>query len=275
MPGQYEPEPAGETRPARRGWWLAAAVVALLLIAVIAALVHRSSTPQQAGPRPAPSPGSALSPLPTGRVVLGGGGTGSVSGVPVGFPPTPDGGVAAAVNDAALAHANPRLLHDDQRHALDAALYSPNYRGKRIDDATAPALRTQMGLNEAAQPRDAATGGIDWSKQVRMQCLAQYGAYRVDEATPTHAAASVWMPCVFGITPGSSAAGANIVWTTAKSTVDNENGQWRWTQFEDLPGPQPAAPNTPVVSLTERARLLEPGWTLPVNATDQPGWEKQ
>ena len=274
MPGQYEPEPAGQTRPARRGWWVAAAVVVLLLIAVAAGLVQRSSAPPPATPAPAPQ-GSALSPLPTGSVVLGGGGTGSVHGVPTGFAPTPEGGVAAAVNDAALAHANPRLLQDDQRHAIETALYSPTYRGKRIDDTTAPALRAQMGLNEAAQPRDPATGGIDWSQQVRMQCLAQYGAYRVDEATPTHAAASVWMPCVFGITPGSSAAGANIVWTTAKSTVDNENGQWRWTQFQDLPGPQPANPSTPVVSLRERARLLGPGWALPVGATDQPGWEKQ
>lgn len=274
MPGQYEPEPAEQTRPPRRGWWLAAAVALLLLIAVVAGLANRTSTPQRASPAPAPAPEST-SPLPTGRVVLGGGGTGSVYGVPVGFPPTPDGGVAAAVNDAVFAHVSPHLLQDDQRHAIEAAVYSPNYRGQHLDDATAAGGRAQLGLNEAAQPRDPATGGIDWSKQLRMQCLGQYGGYRPESATPTHAEARVWMPCAFGVTPGSSAAGAQIVWITVKSAVDNENGQWRLTQAEDLPGPQPANPSTPVVSLGERARLLGPGWMLPVGATDQPGWEKQ
>lgn len=274
MPGQYEPEPA-EPQPSRRRWPMAASVGALGLIAVVAGLLHHSSTPPQPGPTPVPKPGSAAPGLETGRVMLGAGGTDSVDGVPVGFPPTPEGGVAAAVNDAALAHANPHLLQDDQRHTLDAALYSPNYRGRRLDDVTAPALRTQMGLNDQAQPRDPATGGIDWTKQVRMSCLAQYGAYRVNTATPTHADVDVFQPCVFGITPGSSAAGAQVVWTLDKSTVDNENGQWRWTQFDDQPGPRPANPSTPVLSFGDRARLLGPGWVLPVNATDQPGWEKQ
>lgn len=273
MPGQYEPEPADETGPRRRGrWGLAAAVMVLVLIAVVAGLVNHASSPRQAAPAPTPSPATAP-PLSTGHVVLGSGGTGQVDGVPVGFPTTPDGGVAAAVNFAAFAHTNQHLLVDDQRHAIEAAVYSPGFRGQHLDDATAAGLRAQSGLNEQAQPRDAATGGIDWTQQLRFECLGQYGAYRVEHASPTHVQVQTWMPCVFGLTPGSSAAGAQIMWATGNSTVDNEAGQWRWTEFSTQPGPQPAAPTNPVVSRSERARLLGPDWQVPANASEQPGWE--
>lgn len=278
MPGQYEPEPATDpSRPPRHsiGRWVALGLaVVFIVVAVLVGVSSRQDHPP-GPPAPSPGPGPAGPPLPRGQVVLGSGGTGQIHGVPVGFPSTPDGGVAAAVNFAALAHANPHLLVDEQRHAIEAAVYSPNYRGQRLDDATVAGLRTQLGLNEQGQPRDPATGGIDWSKQVRFQCLGQYGAYRVEAATPTHVEGQVWMPCVFGISQGSSTAGTQVLWTTSKSTVDNEDGQWRWTAFSSQPGPQPRTPNNPVVSYSERARLLGPGWQLPADASERPGWEGQ
>lgn len=283
MPGQYEDTPAptdpDSTAPPRRriGMWVVAALAgALVIAAIIAGLMQRSSTPDQ-GQAPPPGgdhPGEHAS-LPRGDVRIGASAAGDdVYDVPVGFPAGRDGGVAAAVNWAThFTHES--ALVDEQREAVQDAVFAKDFQGQRPDAAAAAQMRRELGLNEGGQPMTSG-GQVDLDARPVAHCDGRLGAYRVTDATEQRADVQVWMPCLFGMARNNDAAGLELVWTQANASVTREGGDWQLASFQpETQPPQPARADRPAVSLAERAQLFdaEQGWVVPANAVEHGGLE--
>lgn len=280
--------PATPTPPPVRGRrWLKPrdrillVVVAVLTIAVVvAALVRRgdddnhSTTP---GSGVTSGAGAALpGQLKWGTAVAGpAAGTGRVYGVPVGFPHTADGGVAAAVNyaQAGLAQGTWNTAHAP---AIYEAVFAPSYLA---DTATWDAvkevqeqMRIKYSLNDAGQ---VTSGGVVDPAQVFVsRCDPRFGAYRPVSVSADKAVVDVWGPCVFGVPLAlPSLQGTSLTWGTTRTTVEWTGGSWKVTASDDGPADAPRKPSgaqaiIPPSFATRAATVPGTGWLVAKNAVE-------
>lgn len=279
------PTPAGggpRWRGSRLGGLIVLAVaVVLLIVAVVLLVVRRHdagttappATPSASSTPPtSPTPtatGSATASgkgLPTSQVVVGGGGSGSLAGLPIGYQHSFTGAVEAAINyDKAIY--STRYYDDDVRHQWNRYMYASHAVEKKlgIPDSVVVKTRKKRGLDEHGVPTDPTVRCYD-------AVYPRYGAYKTEVISADKVVVTIWEPDVYGTAPKGTLDGVKVGWDYHKLEMSWVNGDWRMTAAPAAgkKAPKPKRAGYPVVSFAERAQLLGDGWHLPANATETP-----
>lgn len=211
------------TRPRRRRrprlWWFAVAAVLCLTVAVLAAL---RQTPPAAGPAPA-KPGLVVIPPTAGA-------TRTVAGIPVGYPHTKAGAVAAATNFIQV-FGHPDFLNADARHTALRAIAAPG-RGETLISQIDPGMQRVVDNLGYAGSLDTAAGRI----VIRDFPLG----WRADGYTADRAVISVWSASIFGVAGVRSQFPVQTSYGTDTVELVWSGGDWKWgTLLANADGPAP------------------------------------
>jgi hypothetical protein len=196
----------------------AAALVAMVVALVAAATIGRLTAPT-ADSAPTTSPADA----PASRA------TRLAAGVPVGYPRTRDGAVAAmAAYGQALA--DPRVQLDDRRRRAVAAAVGTDGYARNLQDAEAVfAARRSGAVGQALQPG------------ARAVFLAVPVAFRVVSYSDHEAVIRSWGVAIVasdtGLQPRAS-------WGMTATTALWQHGDWKVARVVSRPGPVPAGTGT-------------------------------
>lgn len=219
-----------QRRPSRPWRFVVYAVLAAVLILLIAALVIRRPSAPSSGAPTATSPTPGSSPIP---VVAGA--TRVEAGVPIGYPRTESGAVAAATNYL-VAFTQPRMFQPPVRFQVLTVLAGPT-RAPDLIRAVDP------GMQRAAQALrvDPATGTSAMGQLVSR--LVPVG-YKVVSFEGDRARVAVWGTSLSGVAGASSSMPVVNTWAT--DTVDLEwDGDWKWAGFVESDGPTPVGTVNP------------------------------
>ena len=196
------------------------AVGALVVALVAAAAIGRLTAP-------------TADPVPTTRPAAGApaaGATRTAAGVPVGYPRTRDGAVAAmAAYGQALA--DPRVQLDDRRRRAVAAAVGTERYARSLQDAEAVfAARRSGAVGQALRPG------------ARAVFLAVPVAFRVVSYDENEALIRSWGVAIVasdtGLQPRAS-------WGTTTTTASWQQGDWKVERVVSRPGPVPAGLGKP------------------------------
>ena len=197
-----------------------AAIGALVVALVAAATIGRLTAPTT-DPAPTARP-AANAPAPRA--------TREAAGVPVGYPRTRDGAVAAmAAYGQALA--DPRVQLDDRRRRAVAAAVGTDGYARSLQDAEAVfAARRRGAVGQALQPGS------------RAVFLAVPVAFRVVSYSDREALIRSWGVAIVasdtGLQPRAS-------WGMTTTTARWQHGDWKVERVVSRPGPVPAGTGTP------------------------------
>ncbi|MFE7332549.1 hypothetical protein ACFU8W_48475 [Streptomyces sp. NPDC057565] len=204
-----------------------------------------------------PADGTSQTPadsLPTSQA--GGTGPGAkaravTSGVPVSYPRTKDGAVAAAVNYQ-VARSSPGYFTDEAlRHqVLKAVMSSAALPGQQQqDDQTAKGLLASLGVTAKTAPdmvmRAAPLGSTVTS-------------YSADMAT-----VRVWMSEVVGVPTEKSAMPVAGTWSTYTLILQWQNGDWKVATINQADGPTPLVAADSSASSSSEMRLANEEFDAP------------
>ena len=192
-------------------------LVALFAALVVAGAIGRLTAPPADSP-PTPAPGP---PAPRA--------TGTAAGVPVGYPRTRAGAVAAmAAYGQALA--DPRVQLDDRRRAAVAGAVGTERYARSLEEAAAVfAARRAGAVGQALRPG------------VRAVFLGVPIAFRIVSYDGSQAVIKSW-----GVAIAASDAGLEprASWGTTTTTAVWERGDWKVDEVRSQPGPVPAETGT-------------------------------
>lgn len=239
--GDEPPEPKQ-----RRPWWFRPAVTAgvLVLVAGVGAVLTHAG---HSSPGVQALPSSSASALPSGAPVSGGPipiqtgavdpGAGSrvVNGVPVGYPQTQNGAVAAAVNYE-LARSTATYFSDTAtRHGILKAI------------TTSGALSQELTSEDSAVQQFDTSIGLNSSNASSFVARASALGTKVDNYSPTVATVEVWVCGLVGITSSSSPLPVSASWDTYTLTLQWQDGDWKLSAISAAAGPTPLeqSDNTP------------------------------
>jgi hypothetical protein len=195
-------------------------LVALLAALVVAGLVGRLTAPSGDPSRPPETRNAA----PETR------GTGVAAGVPVGYPRTRAGAVAAMA-EYGQALTDPRVQLDDRRRRAVVAAVGTDRYARALQDAEAVFAARREGAVGRALRRGA-----------RAVFLGLPIAYRVVTYDGSRAVIKSW-----GVAVAASDTGIEprVGWGTTTTTAVWESGDWKVDQVHSQPGPVPAETGTP------------------------------
>jgi hypothetical protein len=198
------------------------AAVAMVVALVAAAVIGRVTAPRADAP-PAPRPAPVAAPPGLGA-------TRTVAGVPVGYPRTREGAVAAmAAYGQALA--DPRVEINDRRRAeVAAAVGTARY-----------ARSLQKGQAGFAAMRDGPVGQA-LGRGARAVFLAVPVAYRVLSFDGSRAVIVSWSVAIAASDTGIEPRAG---WDTTTTTAVWEHGDWKVDQAQNRRGPVPAQNDEP------------------------------
>lgn len=271
------------------GRQLGVLVVGALVIALVLA-IWRPWQDEASGPDGPPSSATSAAPSnsppasePQGEQVAPGltrstvaveaSNSDAVYGVPVGYPRTLDGGVAAAINYDAASYA-PAMFNKKTRGILYDRLYTTAYRSEQLTDEQW--RRFYPWANDAGQAIDAKSGKVMDGLQVIAGCYPRYGAYRViniqpSSTEPREITIVTWMPCVFGIGNDTDLSKVRLAWNQTTVTVRWQESDWRIayaSNSEDVGDLQPEDRRVSNQTFAARAKVLGIGWQVPADATE-------
>ena len=216
----------------RRAWRFGALGLAGLLFAVLVlgVLARPKSQPPAAQPQ-------ALPPVaaPTATVPTAAGASRTEAGVPVGYPETQAGAVAAATNYL-VAFTQPRMFQPLVRMQVLTVLAGPE-RAPELIRSVDP------GMQRAAQTLqvDPNTGTSSMGELVSR--LVPVG-YKVVSYSNGRARVAIWGTSLAGVAGASSSVPVVNSWAT--DTVDLEwDGDWKWAGFVEADGPTPVGTVNP------------------------------
>jgi hypothetical protein len=198
----------------------APAMVALVAALLVAGLIGRLTAPSANPPRQPKARAAAQHPWAAG----------TVAGVPIGYPRTRAGAVAAmAAYGQALA--DPRVQLDDRRRRVIAAAVGTERYAQRLDDAAAVfAARRQSAVGQALR------------RGARAVFLGLPVTYRILSYDGSRAVIKSWGVAVVasdtGLEPRAS-------WGTTMTTAAWTDGDWKVDDVRSEPGPVPAETGTP------------------------------
>jgi hypothetical protein len=195
-------------------------MVALVAALLVAGLIGRLTAPTPDPPRPQETHVVAREPRATD----------AVAGVPVGYPRTREGAVAAmAAYGQALA--DPRVQLDDRRRRAVAAAVGTGRYARALEDAEAVfAARRRTAVGQALRPG------------ARAVFLGLPIAYRVLSYDGSRAVIKSWGVAVVASDTGIAPRAG---WGTTTTTAVWHGGDWKVDQVRSQPGPVPAATGTP------------------------------
>lgn len=218
--------PGGRGRGGSRGILIAIGVLAALIVGL---LVGRLTAPddQPVAPRARGSDGDV-------------GPTRSLDGVPVGYPRTRHGAVAAATNFVAVL-SSPAMLDTAHRESAVRRMATAGF---------APRLLEQT----AAANRQLAAGPLGTGLRQGDATVfqgAQLG-YRVVDFSNGRATVSIWTAAIIANT---GAVAPQVGWQTNTFELAWQDGDWRLDGYRGRPGPTPGTPQG--TELTEGPEFVE------------------
>ena len=202
------------------------AIVALVVALIAAAVTGRLTAPRADAP-PVPHPAPATMPPEPGP-------SRTMAGVPVGYPRTRAGAVAAmAAYGRALA--DPRIQLDDRRRDAVATAVGTERYAKSLQDAQAVfALRRAGPVGQALRPG------------ARAVFLAVPIAYRMLSYDDSTAVIKSWG---LAITASDTGLSPQASWGTTTTTAVWEHGDWKVDEVSSKSGPTPAGADPPSTAL--------------------------
>lgn len=235
--------------------------------------VEPSSRPT---PRPSPTPtGREVAPgLAHGTARMAGLNSDKLHGIPIGYPRTLDGAVAAAIAYDNAWH-SPAMLNRKTRKDLNERLYTKEGRAEAaMDDDLAGALADALGINATGKVLTR-KGKVDSKRDLIAAGYPRYGAYRVVSAQPSRTApaevvVASWRPFVLGTGSDKDLSKVSLSWTENSITVRWSGGDWRIAYINAKINPsKPADQKVPNQTYAARAKTLGPGWSVPADATQK------
>jgi hypothetical protein len=215
-------------------------VVLLLIGAIMVNVGHHGGAPggpaSPAAKPPSSTGGNALGPGPAPTQAVDPGlGSRVVSGVPVGYPQSANGAVAAAVNYE-LARSSAAYLTDAAtRHAVLRAIMTANAVGQ------------ETSAEDAATAQFASSIGLSSSSAADLVARAASLGTRVDSYSAQVATVQVWTCGLVGISSANAPLPVTASWVTYTLTLQWEGGDWKLSAVTSTPGPTPlqSDANTP------------------------------
>jgi len=149
------------------------------------------------------------------------------NGVPVGYPRTKDGAIAAAVNFQ-TARSSPGYFTDEAlRHEVLQTVMSTAALPSQVeqDDTATKALLAALGVNATTAP----------DMVMRSAPLGTHlSAFSSDTAT-----VDVWMSEIVGVTSDNSAMPVSGTWSTYTVILQWQDGDWKIATINRTDGPTP------------------------------------
>ncbi|MGD7708119.1 hypothetical protein [Microlunatus sp. Y2014] len=264
-------------------------VVAVLAIALVLAIWRPWQSDPSGGPAEppttpsgTPTSGESTTPqggeevapgLTRGTVAVEASHSDAVYGVPVGYPQTVDGGIAAAINYDAAGYA-PAMFNKKTRAILYDRIYTSTFRAELFTDKEW--RQFHPWANDAGQVVDEKSGKVIDELRVISGCYPRYGAYRViniqpDSAQPSEITISNWMPCVKGPGNDTDLSQVRLVWEFNTVTVRWEETDWRiaYSSSRTSRETQPEDRRVSNQTFAARAKVLGIGWQVPADATEE------
>lgn len=243
-----EEEAAPSGRPKRRLSLLVVlgggAFAVILILGLLLQLVgHKSGSPASAAQT---GPGAG------GSTAVSSGSTASTSqtatqptqdGVPVGYPHTQNGAVAAAVNDEMARSTASYFTDSAARNAVLSVIMAPQSLSSEENSegqATASVLGN-LGLSQ----------GQSSSLMVRSAPMGT----KVDAYATNVTTVEVWMAGVVGVTDNSSSLTPTASWDTYTYTLTWINGDWKAESISAANGPTPLSNNQTPTSVQQWAQI--------------------
>ena len=179
--------------------------------------------------------------------VAGAGATRVANGVPVGYPRTKDGAVAAATNYY-LVLSSPLILDDAKRREAIATLAAPQAAAalKRQYDQAAPRLRRMLAVEEGAQ--------------VLLRSVPI--GFRVDRFDDSTAEVTIWAAGLVGSSAQAGGTGAPVRenWGVSTITLAWVEGDWKQVRLREQRPLVPLAGGqapSPAEELVTQARTFQ------------------
>ncbi len=204
------------------GQWRGIIAVGIaLVIAVVAFFVGRATVPV-----------AKATPQTETITVPATGASRSENGVPVGYPQTQPGAIAAATNFTQFI-GGPLFLQPDKYRAALATLAAPEAKDKLLREAE----------GNAASQQNATQIISNASRGVAVSIGAYPLAYHVNNYSPSASEISVWYVALLGedgqVTPSQ-------VWATVTVDLEWTNGDWKVTSDGTSDGPVPVLTQAPL-----------------------------
>jgi hypothetical protein len=229
----------------QRAWWFRPAIagaVLIVLLVVGALLSHSGGTSAHGQAAPAApsgnggSPPAAVAPAPSQTSPVDpGAGSRVVDGVPVGYPQSQSGAVAAAVNYELARSTAGYFTSAVTRHGILQTITASG------------SLAQELKAQDSATAQFDASIGLSSSNSGSLVARAAALGTRVDSYNQSTATVEVWTCGLVGITSTSSPLPVSASWMTYTMTLQWESGDWKLTSISGAVGPTPLqdSSNTP------------------------------
>ncbi|MER6401374.1 hypothetical protein ABT263_35835 [Kitasatospora sp. NPDC001603] len=150
-----------------------------------------------------------------------------VEGVPVGYSPTREGAVAAAVNYE-IARSSARYLTDaGSRERILKTIMASDAAAGQIKDDNAAGARFYSALGLTADTAD------------KLIARASPLGSKVVSYSPEVATVSVWMSGIVGLPTPNAPVPVSASWTTYTLVLVWRDGDWKTSSISVTPGPTP------------------------------------
>ncbi|MFI1203476.1 hypothetical protein ACH4VR_29275 [Streptomyces sp. NPDC020883] len=220
-------DPASSTTPSP---WRRAKIAGISFAAVLIAgivltnFTGEGGTPDTGSAQATDSPAAAPSP----------GGSGGkakadqyAGGVPVGYPHSKEGAIAAAVNYE-MARSSPSYFTDQNfRHSVLTTVMAES------------SMQAQQKTDDRDAAKLVASLGIDRDNASSMVMRAAPLGTRVSNYSPQGATVDVWMSELIGMTNADSPLPVSASWTTYKLRVEWSGSDWKLMDISRSDGPTP------------------------------------
>lgn len=239
----------GAASPWRRAKVGAIGLGIVLVLSVALALFGGGGGNQDAGGPAAQANSTPTSPAGGSRP--GGKASSVKGGVPVGYPRSKDGAVAAAVNYE-VARSSPGYFTDEAlRHqVLKTVMTSSALAGQQAqDDQTVKGLMAALGVTEHTAP-DLVMRAASLGTSVR--------SYSPDTAT-----VRVWMSEVVGVPTDKSKMPVSGTYSTYTLILQWQDGDWKVATIDQADGPTPLVAPDQSASSTDEMRLANKEFGAP------------
>jgi len=240
-----EPGPGGEPPAWRKllGNRLVQVFLALIVLTILARIGAAVTSNDNGGGTDTgaatstdqPSAGATTAPLApplTQQIIPPLPGATATSGVvPVGYPQTEAGSVAAATNYLTVLLGSPSMLTAATRDPIIAAAVAPESQEQ---------VRAELGgLNdEVSAMYDVIEGGTTRTGGTVVMMLTPK-SYHLDSYSPDRAVVSIWHDVVTGVSGAQSTYPPSASYGTATVTLGWINGDWKWLSVDGYDGPTP------------------------------------
>lgn len=201
-----------------------------------------SSASAESAPSATSSPGGSGGSVKT---------SGTVKGIPVGYPQSKDGAVAAAVNYE-VARSSPSYFTDQPfRHSVLATIMTRESVSAQQDEDDRDASRVVTSL------------GLGAGSSAHMIMRAAPLGTQLASYSPAVATVRIWMSELVGITSTDSPVPVSANWSTYTLTLQWQQGDWKVADISQSAGPTPLQTSDATPDSVDTFRKMDEEFNAP------------